>query len=377
MLYDVKYMVGKEGWVLKVWLTALVALILISLGIFHYVSRDAKPKLTTIDAEATLAIDEIGDLLVTDDHQVFTVNSKTQHSKLILQTSQPISSVNYTTDHTVITVYNPEDPKAFKGFYIRDKQSDKFAQYATPQLSPKHSYVYGDLMFVSSAEKTSPKGSDMTKVGIYQLKDHKWVKEWLVPGGVEDVKGVGKDVFFVTSNSSDTSSNVYKADLQSGDWGKMIQEARRYPLDQVSIDSNGDVYMMISQRNKTEWSNKIFKFNPQQVPYELTSNFISNTRPYSFSMAALQGKMLIDRYDVTNNALDIEKPLALLDLKSQKQVQLAWDHRPVGITPLGDQFAVLAEDGAIALVGMDAADKPQREFKIEELTAGKEICGKR
>ncbi|WP_028547806.1 hypothetical protein [Paenibacillus sp. UNC451MF] len=362
---------------MKVWLTALVALILMSLGIFHYVSKDAKPKLTAIDAEATLAIDELGDLLVTDDTQVFTVNSKTQHSKLILQTSQPISSVNYTSEHTVVTVYNPEDTKAFKGFYIRDKQSDKFAQYATPQLSPKFSYVYGDLMFVSSAEKTAQKGVDMTKVGIYQLKDHKWVKEWLVPGGVEDVKGVGKDVFFVTSNNAETSSNVYKADLQSGDWGKLIQEARRYPLDQVSIDSNGDVYMMISQRNKTEWSNKIFKFDPQQVPYELTSNFVSNTRPYSYTMSALQGKMLIDRYDVTNNALDIEKPLALLDLKSHKQMQLAWDHRPVDITPLGDQFAVLSEDGTIALVGIDASDKPLREFKIEEITAGKEICGKR
>ncbi len=373
----IKYKVGKEGWVLKVWLTSLAAVVLIGFGLYHYVSRDVKPKLTAIDAETTQAIDETGDLLVTDNHQVFSVNSKTQQGKLILQTSQPISSINYTSDHTVITVYNPEDAKAFKGFYIRDKQSDHFAQYATPQLSPKHSYVYGDWMFVSSAETTAQKGADMTKVGIYQLKEHKWVKEWLVPGGVEDVRGSGKEVYFVTSNNTDTSSNLYKADLQSGDWGKMIQEARRYPLDQVSIDSNGEVYMMISQRKKTEWSNKIFKFNPQQVPYELTSNFVSNTRPYSFTMSALQGKMLIDRFDVTNNTPDIEKPLALLDLKSHKQMQLAWDHRPVSITTLGDQFAVLGEDGAIALVGLDATEKPKLEFKLEELTAGKEICGKR
>jgi hypothetical protein len=83
------------------------------------------------------------------------------------------------------------------------------------------------------------------------------LKEWLVPGGVLDVKGSGKTVYFVNSHNKENSSNVYKADMMSGEWGKLIQEPRWYPLDEVAIDSNQELYFMNTQRVKGEWSNKI------------------------------------------------------------------------------------------------------------------------
>ncbi|UQZ82738.1 hypothetical protein SK3146_01897 [Paenibacillus konkukensis] len=370
---------GEEGFDLKKWVLGLTAALLVGLGTVYYASRDAKPQALPIDEEVTKAIDETGDLLVADPYQVFSVNSRTQRSKQILQTSQPISGISYTGDHTVVTVYNPDDPKAFKGLYVREKQGDRFLQLATPKMAPKYHYVFGDLMFVSSADKTPQKGGDMTRVGIYQLKQHKWIKDWLVPGGVEDVKGAGKDVYFVTSNNAETSSNVYKADIQSGEWGKLIQEPRRYPLDRVSVDSNGDIYMMISQRHKSEWSNKIYKFNTAESPYELMNNFVSNTKPYSFTMSAMQGKMLIDRFDAADGSVELEKPLALLDLKSRKQLHLTWDHRPVDIAPIpaDNRFAVLGEDGAIAFVGLDPSEKPEGEFQLDNVTDAREICPKR
>ncbi|OXM84077.1 hypothetical protein [Paenibacillus rigui] len=359
------------------WGVALIAAVCISIGMLFWFQRTEPPRITPVDEEVTKAIDETGDLLAADEFQVFSVNSKTESGKPILQTTEPISGINYTAEHTVITVFNSNDPKAFRGFYVRDKQSGSFLQYATPQMSPKCSYVSGDLMFLTAAEKTVQKGSEMTKVGIYQLKEHKWVKEWLVPGGVEDVMGQGKDVYFVTSNNTDTSSNLYKADLLTGEWGKMIQEARRYPLDQVALDTSGDIYIGTTQRVKSEWSNKIYRFNPQQVPYELTSNFVSNTRPFFFTMTALNGKMLVLRFDTSNKVVDMEKPLALLDLKSRKQMHLAWQHRPVDAVAVDGGFHVLGEDGMLAFVAPDVAEKPTREFQIPELTAGKWIAAKK
>jgi hypothetical protein len=238
--------------------------------------------------------------------------------------------------------------------------------------------LFGDVLFLVSAEKTAQKGGDFTKVALYDVLDHKWMKEWLVPGSIESVKGNGKYVYFVTSNNTETSSNLYKADVLTGEWGKQIQEGRRYPLDQVALDSNGDIYMMISQRSKNEWSNKIYKYNPGQNPYELTKNFVSNTKPYSYSMVGLQGKMLIIRYDVTNTNVELEKPLGLLNLKTHKQIHLSWDHRPVDADVFADEFVVLAEDGALAFVGLEAAaDQPLRELVIPELTSGKRIIVKK
>lgn len=366
---------------MKKWLLALTALILFSLGLFEYVSRGTHPQESGTGVEAAhptrLTTGGGGDLLVADDYHVFSVDSKSGGSERILDTDGPISSISYSADHTVVTVYNPNDQTSFRGLYIQDKQSKSFTPYPTPQWAPGRSYAFGDLLFVASADRTVQQGNEMTKVGIFQLKEHRWVKEWLVPGGVEDVEGAGKDVYFVTSNNASTSSNIYKADLVTGEWGKLIQEARRYPLDQVSVDTNGDIYMMISQRHKSEWSNKIYKFNSQQVPYELANNFVSNTKPYSYSMEALQGKMLINRYDVSHKTVDLEKPLALLDLKSRKQVQLAWDHRPVDVAAMGDRFAVLGEDGTVAIVATDASEQPSRQFQIEELTEARTICAKK
>ncbi|WP_248925039.1 hypothetical protein [Paenibacillus hamazuiensis] len=330
----------------------------------------------TIGTEVKQAVDEAGDLVVASDDTVYSVDSKTQQMKPILRTAQPISHMGYTNDHLLVTVYNPKDAQAFKGFYLRDKDSNSFSQIATPQMSPKFCYIYGDLAFFVSADKTPQKGGDYTKVGIYQLASHKWVKEWLVPGGIEDMEGRGKDVYFVTDNDHDTSSNLYKADLTTGDWGKMIQEARRYPLDEVAVDTNGDVYMMIAQRTKSEWSNKVYRFNPQQTPYDLFSNFISNTKPFSYSMAAMNGKGLILRNDLTATN-DIEKPIALLDLSTRKQVFLEWDHRPVSVDRTADEFAILADDGAIEFVKPDLAEPGAREVRIEGLASGKFICVKK
>ncbi|TVY08311.1 hypothetical protein FPZ49_19820 [Paenibacillus cremeus] len=334
-------------------------------------------KATPVDPEATQSIDVTGDLLVASDYQVFSIGSKSKHAKEVLQTVQPISSISYTTDHAVITVFNPSDPKAFRGFYLRDRNGDSYVQYATPQMAPKFSYVQGDLMFLASAEKTMQKDGEYSKAGIYQLKEHKWVKEWQVPGGIEDVIGSGKDVYFVTSNNTSTSSNIYKVDLLTGEWGPMIQAARRYPLDQTALDTNGDLYLMISQRNKSEWSNKIYRWNPQQVPYELANNFVSNTRPFSYTMKALQGKLLIARYDRSGNNPDLDKPLSLLDLKSRKQVHLAWEHQPVALDRTADEFVALGEDGALAFLTPNATEKPERELIIPELASGRWISVKK
>ncbi|TDF95915.1 hypothetical protein [Paenibacillus piri] len=354
-------------------------LLLIAAGaVYGIMTVKPAKRVTPIDPEATQAIDETGDLLLADDFQLYSANSKSRFCKKILQTVQPISGISYTSEHTVITVYNPEDSKAFKGFYMRDKQSDSFVQTPTPQLTPRFSYLFGDVLFLTSADKTAQKGGEFTKVALYDLKEHKWLKEWFVPGGVESVKGSGKYVYFVTSNNAETSSNLYKADVLSGEWGKQIQEARRYPLDQVALDTNGDIYMMISQRTKNEWSNKIYRFNPGQNPYELTKNFVSNTRPYSYSMTALQGKMLILLHDVTNTNMELEKPLSLLNLKSRKQIHLAWDHRPVDADAFADEYVVLAEDGTLGFVGLNAtADEPLREVKLDGLAAGKRIVVKK
>lgn len=361
----------------KKWGAALLAIACLGAVLYLWLQPPEPPRLTPIDEDAVTAIDETGDLLAADTYQVFSINSKNGQGTRILQTAEPVSAISYTPDYTVITVYNSSDPKAFHGFYVRDKQSSGFVQYAVPQMSPKLSYVSGDLLFVSSADKIAQKGGDMTKVGIYQLKEHRWVKEWMVPGGVEDVTGSGKDVYFVTSNNAETSSNLYKADLQTGEWVQMIQHARRYPLDQVALDSNGDTYIGTSQRVKSEWSNKIYRFNPQQVPYELTSSFVSNTKPYFFTMKALRGKMLITRFDVSDKAADIEKPLALLDLKTRKQAHLTWEHRPAAAAASEDGFVVLGEDGMLAIVAPDAVERPTREFQLPELTEGKRLAVKK
>ncbi|PUA40153.1 hypothetical protein C8Z91_06560 [Paenibacillus elgii] len=358
----------------RICLTVLLTAACAGCSIF---GSDAKPRTTPVDAEASKALDETGDLLVAGDNRVFSVNSKTNEAREVLQTEQPVSSLSYTGEHMAITVFQPSDPKASRGFYLRDSRSDSFTMYPTPGFSPKLSYIYGDLMFLASADKTAQKDGDYAKVGIYQLKEHKWVKEWMLPGGIEDITGRGKDLWLVTSNNATTSSNLYKVDLETGEWGKLIAEARRYPLDQVEADSGGDIYMMISQRNKTEWSNKIYRWDPQEQPYELAHHFVSNTRPYSYAMQVLNGKMLIARFDATGAHPDIEKPLSVLDLKTRKQTHLAWDHRPVALDKSGDEFVALGEDGAVAFVKPGEADKPDREMQVPGLRAAKCLAVKR
>ncbi|CAG7624448.1 hypothetical protein PAESOLCIP111_02622 [Paenibacillus solanacearum] len=318
-----------------------------------------------------------GDLLVADDHRVFSVDSKAQRAQEVLHTEQPISSVCYTKDHAVVTVFEPDNPNGFRGLYVHDNNKDGYDQVATPAMAPRLSYVNGDLAFLASAEVTPQPDGDYTKVGIYQLKQRQWVKEWMMPGGVEDVRGSGNTVWIVTSNNASTSSNVSKLDLATGQWDKLIQQPRRYPLDEAEVDTNGELYLMISQRHKNEWSNKIFRFNPQQNPYELTGNFVSNTRPYSFAIRALNGKMLIARHDATGSNPELEKPLSLLDLKSRKQVHLAWDHQPVALERTESEFVALAEDGALAFIGTEATEKPDRTVVIEGLEAGRWISVKR
>jgi hypothetical protein len=109
----------------------------------------------------------------------------------------------------------------------------------------------------------------------------------------------------------------------------------------------------------------------------LTSNFISNTRPNSYDFSLLQGKMFIIRYDVTQTKTDLEKPLAILDLKTRKQVHYAWGHRPVDADAADKEFVVIGEDGTIAFIGIDAIDKPTREITIARLTSGKRISVKK
>ncbi|TBL73357.1 hypothetical protein [Paenibacillus thalictri] len=331
---------------------------------------------TPVDSEVKQALDETGDLIVSSRDNVYSVNSQTQQSKLILHTQQPISGVEYTAERLAVAVYDPNDSQAFKGLYVRGKAGDAFTQIATPQMQPKLCYSYGDYIWVAAADKTDQKGAEYTKVGIFQLSVRKWVKEWLVPGGIEDAEGSGKNVYFVTSNNKDTSSNLYKADVTTGDWGKLIQEARRYPLDEVALDSNGEIYMMISQRAKTEWSNKVYHYNPAQSKYELFDNFVSNTKPYSYHMDALLGKALIIRNDVTETS-EIEKPIALLDLASRKQMFIPWDHRPVAATHSQDEFVVLADDGTVAFIKPVPGEQPLREFHIEGMESGVNISMKR
>ncbi|UUZ79895.1 hypothetical protein LJK88_33425 [Paenibacillus sp. P26] len=334
------------------------------------------PQTAPVDADGVKAIDETGDLLAASDREVFSVNAGSGHAQPVLQTTEPISSVSYTSGHAVITVFDPNDPKGFRGFYQRDREADGFMQVPTPQMAPKFSYINGDLLFLAAADRTAQKDGEYTRVGIYQLKERRWVKDWLVPGGVEDIAGAGKEVWFVTSNTAAVSSNLYKTDLATGEWGKLIQDPRRYPLDQVEAGPGGEVFMMISQRVKTEWSNKIYRWNPQQTPYELTSNFVSNTKPYSFAFRALGGKILIARKDLSGNS-ELDKPLSLLDLGSLKQAHLAWDHRPVALDCTSGEFVVLAEDGTLAFIRPEAGEKPDREFAVPELQEGKWIAAKK
>ncbi|MCZ8514361.1 hypothetical protein O9H85_18415 [Paenibacillus filicis] len=203
------------------------------------------------------------------------------------------------------------------------------------------------------------------------------MKDWLVPGGIEDYVGQGKDVWYVTSNTAVASSNLYKTDLTTGEGGKLIQDARRYPLDQVEADTGGSMFVMISQRNKTEWSNKIFRWNPQQTPYELTANFVSNTLPFSYSIKALNGKLLIARNDLSGGHSELDKPLSLLDLKTHQQVHLTWEHRPIALDHTADEFVALAEDGMLAFIRPEASEKPDRELEVPGLQSGKWIAVKK
>lgn len=341
---------------------------------FNVGSRETR---MPIDDEIKQAIDEIADLVVAGEHDLYSVNSKSSLFKRIFHTEQPIGHISYTQNRLLVTVLDSQDGTGFKGFYLRDKSSDSFIQIPTPRLSPNFSYVYGDFVFLTDAAKTPHKGADYTKVGIYRLSDHKWVKEWLVPGGIEDVEGRGKDVYFVASNNQDTSSNIYKTDITTGEQSQLIPNARRYPLDEVAVDSNGDIYMMISQRRKTEWSNKIYRFNPEAAPYELYNNFVSNTKPYSYSMNALMGKAFIIRHNAAGEHDDFEKPLAVLDLKTKKQVFLEWEHRPVSIDHTADEFVVLADDGTIAFIKPELNEQTPREIRVEGLESGKVICVKK
>lgn len=311
------------------------------------------------------------ELLVAGENIVYGVSGAGLRTAALLRTESPISSVGYAGGRAVVTAYDPADAARFRGFYCRDNDDGSFVPTATPQLAPKFSYLSGDTLFLVSGELTRQQDGDYTRVGLYALKARQSLKEWLIPGKVEDVAGKGGEAWLVTANTPAVSSNLYKIDLQTGTTLRLIPEARRYPLDQVAVDSSGDVYVMISGRVKSEWSNKIYRYMPQQTPYELTSGFVSNTRPNAYALDALGGTLAIVRSDISASRAEIEKPIALLDPATRKQIHLLWEHRPVAVDHTADAFVVLAEDGTLAFVAPDAAEKPGREITVAGLTEAK------
>ncbi|MCZ8514362.1 hypothetical protein O9H85_18420 [Paenibacillus filicis] len=165
-------MIGRMGSGWKGWLApvAMAAALCMLGGCKPDAPVSAPPQTTPIDAEGARSIDRIGDLLAASEFQVFSINSKSQHVQTILKTQQPISSLSYTSEHTVITVFDPNDPKAFRGFYLRDRDTDSFTQIPTPSMAPKFSYVNGDLLFLAAADRTVQKDGEHTRVGIISSK---------------------------------------------------------------------------------------------------------------------------------------------------------------------------------------------------------------
>jgi hypothetical protein len=242
-------------------------------------------------------------------------------------------------------------------------------------MQPLYTYLYHDLLLIASADQVEHPDGVYSKLGIYNLLSGTWVKQWEAPGVVQDVKGNGKDAYYVTGNNKSVPSNVYKVDINTGALTSLIQKPRWYPLDRVIADVTGDVYFAITQRERSEWSNKIYRYNPAQVPYELFDGFLSNTRSYSNDIRILNGKMFISRLDVSG-ATDIQQPLAVLDTKSKKQVYIEWDHRPVQIDVLGNKFAAFAEDGTLGLVDPAHPEQEVTDIAIEEIEEGKFIAAK-
>ncbi len=189
---------------------------------------------------------------------------------LVFTSAQPISDLGYSSDYMVVAV-SPGDDKSFKGFYLRVKQEEHFSPVPTPSIRPKFCYLSGDYLFLAGSDLIQQNGAGYTKVGIMNLSTRTWLKEWTIPGRVDDVKGRGKEVYFAASNNELTSANVYRTDMSAGDMTKLIGEERRYPVDTVAVEKTGEVYFMISQRAQSEFSNKIFVYKPQDAGYGLIS----------------------------------------------------------------------------------------------------------
>jgi hypothetical protein len=296
----------------------------------------------------------------------------------------PISGMKQNNSHLIVTVFNPDNHGDVQGFYDFTAQPGSASPLAsqapkkvdTPTMQPLYTYLYHDLLLLASADLVEHPDGGYSKLGIYNLLSGIWVKQWESPGPVRDIKGNGKDAYYVTGNSKTVPSNVYKVDMNTGGTSALIQKPRWYPLDRVLADTNGDVYFAITQRERNEWSNKIYRYNPAQAPYELFDGFLSNTRANSNDIHILNGKMFISRLDVSGANTEISQPLAILDTKTKKQVYLEWDHRPVRIDVLGNKFAAFAEDGTIGIVDPAHPEQEITDIAIEEIEEGKFMATK-
>jgi hypothetical protein len=324
------------------------------------------------------------DIIVADSHDVYAVNSQTKEYVQAFHTDIPVSGLKQNNTHLIVTVYNHKDMNDFQGFYDFTAQPGSPSPLAsatprkveTPAMQPRYTYLYHDLLLLASANQVEHPDGIYTKLGIYNLLSGTWVKQWEAPGAVQDVKGNGKDAYYVTGNNKSVPSNAYKVDINTGAQTALIQKPRWYPLDRVIADVNGDVFFAITQRERSEWSNKIYRYNPAQVPYELFDGFLSNTRSNSNDIRILNGKMFISRLAVSGANADIQQPLAVLDTKSKKQVYIEWDHRPVQIDVADNRFVAFAEDGTLGIVDPAHPEKEVTDIAIEEIGEGKFMAAK-
>jgi len=363
---------GKSGRRLPMLLAAALGLVLACAGCKAAAEEDPSERVK-VDPDAEKMAEVSADLLVADEHQIYSVLVSEGVSRPFHRIAEPISGMCRDSRHTIVTVSGPDAKgREFRGFYDMPAGSGHFVRTAAP-FAPQWSYVRGDLLFLGSAEADMTEHPDgkYSKAAVYQLAEHRWIRQWEIPGGIKDVKGRGDEVYVVTGNNKTVPSNVYKADIRTGEEAPLIQKPRWYPLDRVMPDPDGQLYLAITQRDRSEWSNKIYRYNPAQVPYELFDGFLSNTRPNSYDLTASQGKIFIARYDVTGENAEIEQPLAVLDVKTRRQVYAAWDHRPVQIGVLDGRFVALGEDGAVALVDPNKPGTVERSFQVEGLEDAK------
>jgi hypothetical protein len=328
----------------------------------------------SVEPDTVTKIETTGDLVAANDNQVYIVNTQSEQSEQVFRTDEPISSLQQNAKHMIITVYDPEDDDVFKGFYHKAKDKPFFEKIATAKFDPAWSYLYNDMLLLASANQiTFPDGAYF-QVGLYDLVSKKWLKQWNVRGQATDLKGVGGKAYLVGTDYKAPWAGVYSIDMKTGESLKVFEDP--HPLDRVMDDEENGMFVGASARNRNEYNNRIYKFDPKLNAYSLFDRFFSNTKLFMYDIHLQGVKALITRYGTSEKAQQITKPFSIMNVKTKKQVHIAWDYRPIVAVTTDSGFAALGTGGEIALIDPNTASIV-KDFAIQGLDDGKYMTVKR